>query len=413
FGGRYIVSAQDADMVASAYVNGRLGPREGRDTLAVIPLDGDPRDWRAHEVFASNSVASPPAVVDISPDGRYAVVVETWTERPDNDDTHVFGDLAFGNAITLFDLAEPTAPVEIQRIEGPMRPDAVRFSSDGGMLAVTYHPAGAGTDAPLVLHPFADGRIGDGVAPAIPGWPTGERLIDVDWHPSEPILAMIDASGGATLRFARVTADMAVEPFGNVVDIERAPYRVEFTPDGRHAVVNALYWGPDIAGTWIEAPIGSVVTVRMNAAVGADGAVRHAFIDRAETGVSPEGLAISPDGRWIATTNLERSYLPYDDPRITWFSLITLLSLDQETGLMERVGEFAYDGVLPEAAVFDNSSRFLAVANYDHFEDRTTGSSIDFWRLQADPLDPSNTQLVKTPYAVPVARGAHSMVIAR
>ena len=77
------------------------------------------------------------------------------------------------------------------------------------------------------------------------------------------------------------------------------------------------------------------------------------------------------------------------------------------------MGTFNYDGILPEAAVFDNSSTYLAVANYDHFDDRRAGSSIDFWRIQPDPLNPKNVQLVKTEHSVPVARGAHSMVIAR
>ena len=77
------------------------------------------------------------------------------------------------------------------------------------------------------------------------------------------------------------------------------------------------------------------------------------------------------------------------------------------------MGTFNYDGILPEAAVFDNSGSYLAVANYDHFDDRRAGSSIDFWRIQADPLDAANVQLIKTEYSVPVARGAHSMVIAR
>lgn len=413
FEGRYIVSVQDADMVASAYVNGALGPREGRDTLAVIPLDGEPRDWRAHEIFASNSVASPPAVLDISPDGRYAVVIETWTERPAGNAPHRFDDLAFGNRITVIDLVDPTAPEVVQEIEGLARPDAVRFSSDGGIVAISHHPAGDGAETPLALYRFEDGRLGRAVTPSIDGWEPGERLIDMDWHPEERVLAMIDTTGGATLRFAHVTDELSVEPFGNVVDIERAPYRVEFTPDGRHVAVNALYWGPDIAGTWIEAPTGSISTVRMNAETREDGSVRHAFVDRVETGVSPEGLAVSPDGRWIATTNLERSYLPYDDPRITWFSSITLARLDQATGQLDLIGTFNYDGILPEAAVFDNSGNFLAVANYDHFDDRIQGSSIDFWRIHADPLDTGNIQLIKTPYSVAVARGAHSMAIAR
>lgn len=412
FDGRYIVSVSDADMVASAYVNGRLGPIEGPDALSVISLTGDPRDWKAVEVPASNSVAGPPAAVDITKDGRYAFVVETWTPRQGQlDDT--FRDLKFGNKITVVDLADPTAPKVLDVVETASRPDAVRVKPDGSMIAVTFHQAGAGKETPLALYSFANGKLSKATYPTIEGWPLpAGRLIDVDWHPSEPVLAMIDSTN-AKLRFARISDDKSASVIGNVVDIERAPFRVLFTPDGRHVVINGLYWGPDIAGRWIEAPRGSVLTVRMNAETKNDGTVRHAFVSRIITGVSPEGLAVSPDGRWIATTNLERSYLPYDDKRITWFSSITLARLDQETGQLTRVGDFNYDGILPEAAVFDNSGNYLAVANYDHFDDRKKGSSIDFWRIQSDPLDLSNVQLIKTEHSVTVTRGVHSLAIAR
>ncbi len=412
FQGRYLVSVSDADMLASAYVDGQLGPREGRDALSVIPLQGDPRGWQAYEVFASNSVAGPPAAVEVSPDGRYAFVVETWTPRPDDDRDHTFGDLRHGNLVKVFDLADPTQPRLVQQLETLERPDAIRINAAGDILAVTYHPAGAGADTPLALYRFAEGRLGARVTPTIEGWQPGERLIEANWHPRDNVLALLESTGGATLRFARVTEALAVEVFGNAVDIERAPYRVEFAPDGRHVVINALYWGPDVAGTWIEAPRGSIVTVRMNAQ-GEGEPVRHAFVSRVPTGVSPEGLAVSPDGRWVATTNLERSYLPYEDSRITWFSSITLAALDQDTGILTHIGEFAYDGILPEAAVFDNTGEHLAVVTYDHFDDRRVGGSVDFWRIQADPLEPSNVQLVKTEHSVAVARGAHSIVIAR
>ena len=412
FQGQYIVSASDADMVASAYVDGDLGPREGRDALSIIRLDGDPRDWTAVEVEAPNSVAGPPAVVDISPDGRFAFVIETWTQRPEGDGPHGFGDLAHGNRLFVFDLADPDAPALIQTVETPERPEAVRVNSRGDLVAVSINPDGAGRETPLAIYRFQDGRIGAVSTPAIDGWdPDRDRLMDIDWHPEENVLALLNETE-ADLRFARVADDLTVAVFGNVVDVERAPFRVEFTPDGRHAVVNGLYWGPDIAGRWIEAPRGSVLTVRMNAEVAGD-RIRHAMVSRIITGVSPEGLAVSPDGRWVVTTNLERSYLPYDDPRITWFSSLTLARLDPETGVLSRIGDFNYDGILPEAAVFDNSSRYIAVANYDHFDDRRQGSSIDFWRIQADPLEPDNVQLIKTEHSVPVTRGAHSMVIAR
>lgn len=417
FQGRALVSVSDADMVSSAYVNGQLGPREGEDALSVIQLSGDPREWKAVEVPVSNSVAGPPASVDITRDGRYAFVVETFTQRPaadaKPDAEHVFSDLKHGNRLTVVDMADSTRPSVVQTLETAERPDAVRVSPDGSLVAVSFNPQGAGKATPLALYRFADGRLGEPTYPTIDGWDLEQsRLIDLDWHPSEPVLAIIDELQ-ATVRFLRVGEDLTVTAVGNVVDIERAPYRVLFTPDGRHVVVNALYWGPDIAGRWIEAPRGSVVTVRMNAETRPDGSVRHAFVSRAITGVSPEGLAISPDSRWVATTNLERSYLPYDDERITWFSSLTLARLDPETGVLTRIGDFNYDGILPEAAVFDNSSSYLAVANYDHFDDRQVGGSIDFWRIQADPLDAGNVQLIKTEHSVPVTRGAHSMVIAR
>ena len=411
FEGRYRVSVSDADMVAAAYVNGDLGPRKGADAISVISLDGDPRSWRAAETFASNSVAGPPASVDITRDGRFAFVIETWMPRPEGDDPHGFGDLRQGQALTVFDLSDPGNPREVRKIRTLERPDAVRVSPQGDRVAVSFNPAGAGTETPLAIYPFHDGVLGEPVTPSIEGWTAGHRLIDLDWHPTDPVLALLD-SDGRNIRFARVAEDLSLEIIGNVVDVEREPFRIFFTPDGRHVIANALYWGPDVAGRWIEAPRGSVFTVRMNADTSSENP-RHAFVSRILTGVSPEGLAVSPDGRFVATTNLERSYLPYDDPRITWFSSITLAELDPETGVLRKVGDFAYDGILPEAAVFDNTSRYLAVATYDHFDDRETGGSIDFWRIQADPLDPSTLRLVKTKHSVPVTRGAHSMVIAR
>ncbi|WP_375592897.1 hypothetical protein ABWI00_12615 [Algihabitans albus] len=415
FEGRYLVSISDADMVSSAYVNGMLGPREGADALAVIPLDGDPRDWEAAEVFASNSVAGPPAAVEVTPDGQFAFVVETFTPRPDNDEEHSFGDKSIGSTLTVVGLSDPSAPEVLQTLTVGQRPIAVEVNPAGTLVAVSYSiEGGSGAETPMQIFRIGDdGTLGKPVSPMIEGYPLGEdNIMDMDWHPDGEVMVWINQFAN-TMQFARVTEDLVVEPYGNIVEIDRAPYRVLFTPDGSHVVTNALYWGQDIAGTWIEAPRGQLLTVRMNAEERDDGTVRHAVIDRVMTGVSPEGLAVSPNGRWVATTNLERSYLPYDDARITWYSSVTLAALDQETGDLTEIGTFSYDGILPEAAVFDNSGNYLAVANFDHFDDRREGSSIDFWRIQTDPLDPGNTQLIKTEHSVPVTRGAHSMAIAR
>ena len=80
---------------------------------------------------------------------------------------------------------------------------------------------------------------------------------------------------------------------------------------------------------------------------------------------------------------------------------------------MKHLRDFTFDGILPEAAVFDNSSNFLAVTSFDHFDQSKTGGSIDFWRLSKDVNDPTRVEMVKTNYSVPVTRGVHSLVIVR
>jgi DNA-binding beta-propeller fold protein YncE len=414
FQGRALLVASDADMRASAYVDGRLGPPAGADALSIVALGRHPRELRAAAIAVSNSVAGPPVAVAVTPDGRHAIVVETFAPRPPDKPDARFSDLKFGNRIQVIDLGDLARPQVVQTVEGPVRPDAVSISADGTLVAVAVNPNGDGTRTPLVLYPFVRGRLGAPVTPDLPGWRPGERLIHAEFHPSRPVLALVNETR-AELSFVRVAeagGGWAVQRWGNTVGIEKSPYMVRFTPDGRHALVNALYWGADVQGTWNEAPRGSVVSVRVEAREAADGAVLHALVSRAMTGVSPEGLAVSPDGRLAVTTNLERSFLPFDDARQTYFSSITLLRIDPQSGALQRVADYAYDGILPEAAVFDGSSRFLAVATFDHFDGRRAGS-VDFWRIARDPLDPERLELVKTVHSVPVARGAHSMALVR
>ncbi|MBX9630805.1 MAG: lactonase family protein [Burkholderiales bacterium] len=414
FLGRALVVVSDADMQASAYVDGRLGPTAGDDTLSVIAMGRQPRELRAAAVAVSNSVAGPPVAVAVTPDGSHAIVVETFAPRPAGKADARFGDLRFGNRVQVVDLSDLARPRVVQTIDGPVRPDAVSINADGTLVAIAVHPNGDGTRTPLVLYPFAQGRLGAPVMPDLPGWRPGERLIHAEFHPSQPVLALVNETR-AELSFVRVAQagrGWTVQPWGNTVRIEKSPYMVRFTPDGRHALVNALYWGADVQGTWNEAPRGSVVSVRVEARNAPDGTVVHALVSRAMTGVSPEGLTVSPDGKLAATTNLERSFLPFDDARQTFYSSITLLRIDPRSGTLSRVADFAYDGILPEAAVFDGSSRFLAVATFDHYDGRRAGS-VDFWRIARDPLDAERLELVKTSYSVPVTRGAHSMVLVR
>jgi hypothetical protein len=71
FQSRAIVTISDADMLASAYVNGQLGPRSGQDVLTVTRVAPDLSRFDSVSVPVSNSVAGPPTAVAVT--RRWAV----------------------------------------------------------------------------------------------------------------------------------------------------------------------------------------------------------------------------------------------------------------------------------------------------------------------------------------------------
>lgn len=408
FKGRLLISVSDADMVASAYSDGDLGPVDGQDALSVIPLGKPPRDWRAFEIGVSTSVVGPPAVVAVTPDGRYAIVSESLRPRPTDGGRLTFRDLKPGNTLTVVELSTPESPTVVQRVEGPAQPDAVSINADGSLVAVPVNPSGAGKTTPWVIYPFVNGRLGTPITPTVPGWVSGDRLIHAAFHPREDLLAIVNATKAALsfMRVERSGNDLRLTTWGNTVAIERGPFVARFTPDGRHVITSATYGGGEFGSLR-----GTVMSVRVDGRRDASGSPRHEVVSRAQTGVLPEGMAISPDGAFVVTTNLERSMATPDDPRQTFYSSLTLLKLDVQTGILTRVGDSAFDGILPEAAAFDASSRFLAVTNFGHFDEARKGASIDIWRIATDRFDPSRIELVRTGYLVPVTRGAHSLVL--
>ncbi len=81
-----------------------------------------------------------------------------------------------------------------------------------------------------------------------------------------------------------------------------------------------------------------------------------------------------------------------------------LLSLDPETGTLEKLDEIRAAGVLPEDVIFDETGQHLAVATFHRRKgpDRTRGF-IDFFSIENGELKAQNkTQAVM--------RGPHDLV---
>ena len=410
FQGKYLIVASDADMLATAYENGRLGPRVGNDKLTVIPLNTAPQNYEAFAVDASNSVAGPPSVFDVTPDGKTAFVIETFAPRPGQSDEETFADLKFGTKLTMIDLSNPKEPKQVRTIDIPERPTSVNVNHNGTLLAISYHQKGAGKETPLIIYRINGQNVTQVAAPTLDGWDFTHEMMDVSWHPTKNILGVINASD-ATVRFLEVSRNgKTVEQWGNVISIGKKPFIGRFTKDGKHFLVNNVYWGSDVKSYWSSAPRGTIVNIHLEH-FEKDGQPVHSMTSQMLVGASPESFAVSPDGRYVAAINMERSWLTYDDERRTWFSSITLIERDPKTGAMTELHTTPYYAVLPEMAVFDASSQYLAVVAYDQFDHGEVEGSVDFFKLVHDPLDKNRKMLAQTRYSVPVQRGAHDMVV--
>lgn len=394
-------------MQAAAYAGDVLGPPE-RDMLTVIRLDRGGQPVATGLVEMPNSVVGPPASLSVSPDGHYAVVVETRGPRPANRPDARLRDLPPGRAITVIDLRDPDHPQVVQQLIGRDDPISVSIRADGKLVAIAYDTSGA-RGSPLDLYRFADGRLSNLRSPAIPGFAEGDTLKNAAFSPAG-MLALVYATR-PRLSLVQLSVDghsTKLTSWGNDVPLGRTPFVVRFTPDGRFALVNDMYVpaeGHDVRGT--------VTSIAIAEGRMADEAPQHRIVSQARTGVMPEGLAISPDAQWVATTNLERTAYAADDPHQGFFASLTLLRLDPETGRLTRVGDFPFAGVIPEAAAFDNSSRYLAVTSFDHFGEQASRGSVSFWRIAGDFQDPARVELAPTGTSIPIARGAQSMEIAR
>ena len=403
FQGGKLVAISDGDMLASAYVNGQLGAKESDDALIVATLSPDLSGVSVATVNVSNSVAGAPTAVAVTPDGRFAVVSESFGER--GADAQSFGDLPVGSLLTLVDISDANEPRVVQQLDVGTRPEGLSLSPSGDMVAAAMHPAdGRG----IAFVPLSDGALGEPSYASVPGTEPTDRLSHVEWHPSGDFVAITDVNR-AIVRFAQVVrgqGDVSLEAWGNPVLVSKYPFMGRFTPDGSHFLTGNLYWGSDVVGIWTEAPAGDVTSIRFATEAGENGP-RHFLVGRAETGISPEGIAISPDGEWAVTTNLEVSYAPADDPRHTPYSSLTLIDIDTSTGRLHTVGTYAFDGILPEAAVWDASSGYVAVVNYDQLDPNREGGSIDFWKL----VEGDTASLVQLRTSVETPHGPHSIVL--
>lgn len=405
FEGRFL-AVSDADMTATAYADGRLEPFSGgRDEIALFEagalLSAEP---------ASNSVISWPQIVDVSDDGRFAFVIETRAPAPAgvSEMQDVFTDFPQGSALTVFSI-ENDRIIEVDRREGVgLNPQSVDYIDEGQLVIGSEDD-----NAELVFVRIDD----DGSVADIN---TYDLVIDYREDDTRKWIRTVHASPNGDLlavniadkriQFYRVFYDdsgvvTGISPFGLAAEnLGRRLAVGKWSPDGQFFLVTDVNWPDSTIGMLTQGP-GAITVLKPPA----DEASPPTLVSRAKVGRSPEGFSFSPSGAYVASINMERTYLPNSPPLAFWQGRrrysVSLLSFDSNTGALAEIDRVYAAGVLPEDVIFDETETNLAVATYHRRKggDRLKGF-IDFFSIE-------NRELVAQGATQPVMRGAHDLVL--
>jgi hypothetical protein len=409
--GKHLVVISDGDFFASSYVDGRIPPIDPRyqDALTIIPL---PLGSETVSLNVSNSVNAPPEVLALAPDGNTAFVIEYLEQR--NSETKTREDLPPGRWLTMVDLTNPRQPKIGDRLEIAQFPEAIDVHPSGKWLTITTD---SGQSEVLQLIPVNDSTLGKPINISLEnlGIPVAEGELNasyVEWHPNGRYLALnlYRQNRIVFLEFTQdeTSGEISLKPWGKPVTVDADPFIGRFTADGKYYLT--ANWKRNFEAGSLEERLPnqtSTVSVIRLGDPSREHNRSHQLISTAASDRSSEGIAISPDGKLVATANMKETALPTSSPRFTREATVSLFSLDANSGKLTKAGDYPFAGVLPEGISFDATGEHLIVATFEYLDSTEPTGGLDVWRVNPEP----NLGLQ---YAgrINVPHGSHQVIVA-
>ena len=332
------------------------GPRNGppgTDAVAVISL-ADPAHPRiAGTLPLQNSVAGPPTNLQITPDGRLGLVASSLVNQPKDAGFTAVPD----DQLHVIDMrADPPRLIETIKVGRMPSGLSIRHAGD---LALVANRAGKSVSVLRIegtaVHQIAEVPVEDEVA-AVVFSPDGTRA----WIAKN----IVHKVGMLTIDGTAVTYDKK-----NDMPVGLGVYNLDVTPDGTRVIAANTGSGSD----------GHAKTVSIIDAT----ATPPRVVDHVTVGDSPEGFAISPDGRHAVAVLLRGTSAPHAAWSYTKTGSVVLLSL---AGGRARVVAEVEAGNLPEGVAFSPDSRFVYVGNY-------AGRTLQVFRIDSDAIKDTGTVL--------------------
>ncbi|MGG6266206.1 hypothetical protein ACQ4M3_05120 [Leptolyngbya sp. AN03gr2] len=407
FAGRALLVASDADMVATAYADAKLDRVTGiEDALTAVQLPLNSAKPSIASIPVSNSVMSWPQIIAVSPNGQRAYIAEVRSRPADGiQEFETIDQMPEGSKVTVVDISNPAQLKVIESVEVGRNPEHLSISPDGRYLAVNLEEPGREL---LIVQLQADGRLGMRSYFSMQSTSRQDNRA-VTWHPSGQYLAMTQDSD-RRVGFYRVQIngdEIAATLIGEPLMVGNHLSNARFSADGRFLLVPDLKWRTFgiRALNFLMNPKGEMIAIRFEPESGK----APEIVSRTKVGLSPEGFALSPDNSLIATVNMRRTYLPPFPPawRGKSYSSLSLVKFDRASGKLTTVGEYGFEGLLPEQVTFDATGKALAVVIYNYREPSPKTGAIEVWNV----ISSDRPRLERTNDKVEVVRGAHDIVL--
>jgi DNA-binding beta-propeller fold protein YncE len=336
----------------------------GKDTVSIIDIKDPIKPRILASLPLMNTIIGPPVNLAITPDQHLALVANSLDWVKDGEGWKGVPD----NKIHVIDLTA-SPPAQIATVEAGKQPSGMAINRAGTLALV----ANLADESVGVL--AIDGKsvkLVDTVSVASPPAAAGTPPAP----PSRPAAVAITPDGKRALvakaganRVALLDIDGQKVSYAKVdgKNYEMAtglnPLNVQITPDGKLAIVNNIGGGQD-------GQADTVAVIDMEA-------IPPRVIDQVVVGDGPEGLAMSPAGRYAASLILNGTG---GTPKTAFYrhdkSYVALLKIDGKS--IRKVGQTDVGG-LAEGIAFSPDGRYLYVANF-------VDSDIDILRLDGDAL---------------------------
>lgn len=306
----------------------RAVPNAAPDSITVLNFATFPPKV-ATLANVPNTVIGPPSNIAITPDGSLALIANSARLDPVNA-TNTLPN----REIHVLDLkAKP--PQIIGHVTAGLQPSGLSITPDGRLALVANRAAGTVSvlriNGTSVTH-LREVKVGE----------PSQSPSDVAISPNGR-LALVSLQKGAVLAELKIDGE-TVELTGRRFSVYGSPYRVVISPDGRFAFTSGAG-----LGNATDADAVSVIDLKANP---------PRTIQHLTTGVVPESLEISPDGKLLAVVTMDRSNLAANNPNRTTSGGLYIY---RWRGDRFEPSQQLKTGRIPEGVAFTSDGKYLIV----------------------------------------------------